>query len=137
MKKHTRKDRLKNECTHRQYFGQFVNQSIIDRVSSRVKSWGFDNPAAALYADVKMYWDHLPMPFGAPERMREAGDVNANTLCNAVCLNKEAYRQYLDAEGIKIVSMELTQHDARKISSVWKEKINGKDVLVPPKGDID
>jgi len=36
MIKYTRKDYLDNKCTHREYYAQFVNDSVMARVGSKI-----------------------------------------------------------------------------------------------------
>jgi hypothetical protein len=96
--KFTRADYLAGKCTHRQYYGQFVNPEIL----GRVKNWiGLNAIKTALAANDEHLntiglakWDSFVTSkqlFNVSAKMKEAGDFL--TLAGGVCIAKEAAKQ--------------------------------------------
>jgi hypothetical protein len=90
----TRAQRLANECTHEQYYNQFVNDVIINRVKQYI---GKDNIIAALATDKGLNsiplakWDGVANNlYNVSAKMKEAGDYL--TLAGGVCIAKAAAR---------------------------------------------
>ena len=98
--KYARKDYLDGKCTHREYYGQFVDGSIRETVLHRIG--GAEYLREKLFTDDNLNniplvrWDNLPGPMGINAKMAEAGDYL--TLSGKVCIYKEAARQI--AEGL-------------------------------------
>lgn len=94
----TRKQYLDGDCTHSQYYSQFVDVAMKSRVLIR---FGIDKIKAAFAEDEHLnnipiaYWDGLAVPFTAyaANAMRLAGDYP--TLAGGVCIAKEAARQLI------------------------------------------
>ncbi len=77
---YTRKQYLNQECTHHEYYAQFVDANMI----ARVGDISLEEPLPV--------WDGLPpLPHYIGDKMREAGDYP--TLAGNVCIHKEAARQ--------------------------------------------
>lgn len=90
----TRQQYLNKECTHRQYYAQFVTQGIIDRVLRGIGKEKIINSTDEHLNDIPLQkWDCLlpTFPSSIANKMRECGDHP--TLAGAVCICKEAARQ--------------------------------------------
>ena len=92
--KFTRAQRLANECTHEQYYNQFVNPVIISRVEQYI---GKDKIIAALATEKGLNsiplatWDGVANNlYNVSAKMKEAGDYL--TLAGGVCIAKQAAR---------------------------------------------
>lgn len=82
----TRIQYMNKECTHREYYAQFVTEQI----SQRVKSM---NGTESLHV-----WDRMPsLPKEVTDKIKEVKD--GNTLSFKVCLYKEATRQKIEKEN--------------------------------------
>lgn len=89
----SRKDYLDGKCTHREYYSQFVNQIVRDKVAQKFsKSLKESNDPH--FNDIPLQrWDYvfaLVPPF-IKDAMKEAGDYP--TAAGLVCIAKEAARQ--------------------------------------------
>lgn len=92
-----RKDYLNGKCTHRQYYGQFVNEKI----KNTIKSWLPElikciDDGDIHFNNIKLIrWDCLPL-FGSDThyKFKECGDYL--TKAGAVCLYKEAGMQLIE-----------------------------------------
>lgn len=90
--KFTRSQYLNGDCTHRQYYAQFVSPSTLAYLS---QSLGRARLQAALKEDEDLNsiplatWDSMPLVLNAS--MKEAGD--SLTAAGKVCILKEAARQ--------------------------------------------
>ncbi len=95
---YTRKQYLDKECSHREYYAQFVTPGVVDRIVRRL---GADRLLASQdehLNDIPLHiWDDIPAPMGSGQAMRALGDYP--TLAGAVCINKEAARQFIAKEG--------------------------------------
>ena len=91
---YTRKDYMNNECSHREYYAQFVNQSVISRVLSVI---GKDKILASNdehLNDIPLnLWDSMGATHS--EALRACGD--SPSLAGYVCIRKEAARQIKEA----------------------------------------
>jgi len=91
MDKFTRKQYLNNECTHRQYYAQFVTEGTKLRVKRMVGETKIIESTEEHLNDIPLHiWDMVGTA-GVSEKMRECGDYL--TLAGANCINKEAARQ--------------------------------------------
>ena len=87
---------MDGEVSHNDYYGQFVSGYIRERV---VASIGADKIRASTdphFNDIPLVlWDRVGffVPDTTIKALREAGDVNANTPSNRVCIVKAAARQ--------------------------------------------
>lgn len=85
-KKFTRAQYMAEECTHRQYYSQFICDEYMARVKNMVLRASLEE------------WDRISMSLLHSSRihslMKEVGDII--TLSGAVCIMKEAKRQQLE-----------------------------------------
>ena len=100
----TRKEYLAKECTHREFFGQFVNDSIRETVQTCI---GLDKILASTdeaFNDIPLAnWDRLNISIyihqlywnisGKPEATRIKAFLAGYSLSDKVCIAKEAARQ--------------------------------------------
>jgi hypothetical protein len=88
----TRKEYMNGDCTHSEYYAQFVNESVKDTV---VKYIGLDVLRASTdehLNDIPLQsWDNLPLYAYLGEQFRACGDFP--TMAGAVCLYKTAAKQ--------------------------------------------
>ena len=92
----TRKQRLDNECTHREYFAQFTPKGWPSHVASIIGSERILKSKDPHFNDIPLkLWDAIPNPRGSGEAMRALDDYP--TLASAVCISKEAARQYVES----------------------------------------
>lgn len=117
----TRKQYLANECTHREYYGQFVTDEIKQAV---LRTFSKEELVQAFKDDEHFNnlplrkWDRMimlghfkgssvgnswktppfiPYQFSAfAKALKEAGDVGGISLCDCVCTCKEAARQIVE-----------------------------------------
>ena len=91
----TRKQRLNNECTHREYYAQFVSGATIRRVETHIGREKIINSTDPHFNDIPLVlWDRLCsglVPHDLGSKMRATGDYP--TLSGLVCIAKEAARQ--------------------------------------------
>jgi len=92
----TRKDYLSATVTYDEYQRQFVTSSVLAWVKDNI---GIDAIKASTdehLNDIPLHkWDRFFYSKAFKETLpllRAAGDVNANSLCNAVCIAKTAAR---------------------------------------------
>ena len=94
----TRKQRLADECSHREYFAQFVDASAIASVVRHIHARKLIASTDPHFNDIPLkVWDILPAPFGTAAKMKALGDFL--TLAGQVCIHKEAARQYVEAQA--------------------------------------
>lgn len=101
---YTRKQRLDDECTHREYWGQFVTNVTRQRVlrmvgnKDRLKEH-FQLEAEEFFHPNKIQmkvWDRFTVVSTEAGKMREAGDYL--TQSGIVCIAKEAARQIVEED---------------------------------------
>lgn len=95
----TRKDRLENRCTHREYYAQFVTEDIRRMVVDRFGMDRLQRSTDPHLNDIPLqHWDALGVPFPRhiAEWMRAEGDFP--TMAGWVCIAKEAARQAIESE---------------------------------------
>ena len=91
----TRKQYLNGECTHRQYYGQFVNAGTKARVLSGIGLEALKKSTDPHFNDIPLNkWDNLVLHCPGSSGFAKAGDYY--TLAGGVSLLKEAARQILD-----------------------------------------
>ena len=91
----TRKQYMNKECTHRQYYGQFVNAGTKARVLSGIGLDKLQNSTNPDFNDIPLeYWDKLVHSCPGSADFSKAGDYY--TLAGGICLLKEAARQVLE-----------------------------------------
>lgn len=90
-----RTERLNGDCTHREYYAQFVTQQAIDTVSRLIGKQRILNSTHEAFADIPLSeWDALPHFLGIGHIFEQVGD--SLTLSGYVCVYKEAARQLLE-----------------------------------------
>ena len=90
----TRKQRLANECTHSEYYAQFVTPAVTHTVLRQIGRDAIMESTDPHFNDIRLSkWDALfPLvPANVATKIRECGDYP--TLAGMVCLAKEAARQ--------------------------------------------
>ena len=92
----TRKQYMAKECTHREYYGQFVTDDTRQTVLQSIGRSKLENSIDPHLNDIPLQqWDHMYLPpLGCS--MKEAGDWLS--MAGKVCILKEAARQILDEE---------------------------------------
>lgn len=94
---YTRQQYLDKECTHRQFYGQFVTPGIIREVEDRIGVSRLYDSQDPHFNDIPLgRWDGLGVWLQgvAAKKILATGDVP--TLAGGVCIAKEAARQILD-----------------------------------------
>lgn len=95
--KFTRKQRLANECSHHEYYSQFVDDGVKARVLSSIKLSELISATDPHLNDISISrWDSVFQPYFPryiSDKMRAAGDYP--TLAGAVCIGKAAARQII------------------------------------------
>ena len=93
---YTRKQYLNKDCTHRQYYGQFVNAGTKARVLSGIGLAALKKSTDAHFNDIPLHkWDRLVPKCTGSAGFAKAGDYY--TLAGGVSLLKEAARQILES----------------------------------------
>jgi len=88
----TRKQYMNNECSHAEYYGQFVDSSVIARVTSRISKKAIMASTDPHMNDIPLKeWDAIPVSSHIADKLKECGDYL--TLSGSVCINKAAARQ--------------------------------------------
>lgn len=91
MIQYTRQDYLNSICSHEEYYAQFVNSSVKQRVKNSLDK---ELKSSKKTSDIPLStWDTISIPVNAESAklLKEAGDYP--TLAGAVCIFKEAARQ--------------------------------------------
>ena len=99
MRKFTRQDYLDNQCSHREYYAQFINQGVKNRVQQALGLENIQKSTDPYFNDIPlMCWDQamIPVPGWIAIKMKELGDYA--TLSSAVCIAKEAAKQIKNGE---------------------------------------
>ncbi len=92
---YTRKQYLNKECTHREYYGQFVNAGTKARVLSGIGLEALKKSTDPHFNDIPLHkWDRLVPKCPGSAGFAKAGDYY--TLADGVSLLKEAARQILE-----------------------------------------
>jgi hypothetical protein len=96
----TRKQYMANECTHREYYGQFVTDKIkqaVLRVFSREKLVHAFKKDEDFNTLPLHQWDFIPHDFSEfAKAMKEANGNSSISLSDCVCTSKEAARQIIE-----------------------------------------
>lgn len=96
----TRKQYLDNECTHDQYYGQFVTESTINTVLSYfskeklIEYYASDKKLNNIKLSV---WDRMPL-YAATYKMKDCGDYL--TMSGHVCILKRAARMIIEGTNL-------------------------------------
>ena len=92
----TRKQYINDECTHDEYYAQFVTEPMLEAVTS---AFGKDRLSASLAADKNLNniplerWDRLAYSFGYGFYCPDDGLPRLRTLSDYVCALKNAALQ--------------------------------------------
>ena len=90
----TRKQYLDKECTHSEYYAQFVTDGHKNTVKNIIGLGRLLNSENEHLNDIPLEeWDSIGAPMGTVELMKELGDNL--TLSGQVCISKEAARQII------------------------------------------
>ena len=83
----TRKQYMNKECTHREFYGQFVSPEMIGRVGRIIGRERIKNSKCEHFNDIPLIeWDRLGM----------YNIEGCLSLGNGVCVHKEAARQIVE-----------------------------------------
>lgn len=96
----TRKQYLDNECTHDQYYGQFVTESTINTVLSYFSKEKLTEYYASdkNLKNIKLsVWDRMPL-YAATYKMKDCGDWL--TASGHVCILKRAARMIIEDSNL-------------------------------------
>ena len=87
----TRKDYMSNKCTHEEYYGQLVTQSIKDHVARAIPQ-GLAKSTDPHFNDIPLAtWDRIGAYSVPSGEFKKLGDFR--TAAGVVCVLKEAARQ--------------------------------------------
>lgn len=93
----TRKEYLNGECTHREFWGQFVDESVKRSVSGYIGVDLIKNSTDEHFNDIPLScWDNVGRLLRLPISFASIGDYC--TLSGLVCIGKEAARQIKESE---------------------------------------
>lgn len=86
----TRQQYLKNECTHEQYYQQFITEEVVDRVGFYIGLVILDQSKDEHLNDIPLKnWDAIPINgLGISEKLRACGDFLTDA--GKVCILKMA-----------------------------------------------
>jgi hypothetical protein len=91
----TREQYLDKECTHREYYSQFVNPDILHNVKLFIGEDRIKNSKDKHLNDISLVeWDNLPAPFNSGAMMRDRGDYL--TPAGKVCIYKTAAKMLVE-----------------------------------------
>lgn len=91
----SREQYLKGECTHANYYAQFVTGSAFQIVLNTIGRDRILKSADKHFNDIPLHlWDRLSFPV---KGLKEAGDYL--TLAGKVCIAKEIARQYKESQS--------------------------------------
>jgi hypothetical protein len=85
------------ECSHSEYYGQFVDEAVIDRVIDHfTKEVILASNHKVHFNDIPLeHWDELGLSIETMKKVEINGEYL--TLSTMVCINKEAARQFVEA----------------------------------------
>lgn len=95
-KQYTRQQYMNKECTHQEYYSQFVNDRVLNVVSRFRKKKLIEGKDQHFNNIPLQYWDKVlvPVPFEIANNMKALGDYP--TPAGVVCILKEAARQIVE-----------------------------------------
>ena len=92
----TRQQYLNNECSHREYYAQFVDDNVKKSVLSVISKKRLLQLKDEHLNDLALAtWDRIGLSYSTVNKLKAAGD--GYTLAMAVCVNKEAARQIIES----------------------------------------
>lgn len=96
----TREQYLNRECTHRKYYGQFVNSSTISWVKTRIGKEALKRSTDKHFNDIPLrMWDafHPHLSFNKQVFSDCNNGSRGFSLSDTVCIAKEAARQICES----------------------------------------
>lgn len=93
----TRQQYLNKEVTHREYYSQFVTESVKNRLKKTLKISSLESGKDKHFNNIPLFfWDHfMPVvPSEISKKLQECGDYC--TLSGVVCILKEAAMQIVE-----------------------------------------
>ena len=89
----TYKQYLNKDCTHSEYYSQFVTEEHVNKVVSRMGKDYILNSKDPDFNDSPLkHWDSIGITSPVSAMMEKAGEYL--TLAGAVCIHKQAARQF-------------------------------------------
>ena len=87
----TRKDYMSGKCTHEEYYGQLVTQSMKEHIARAIPQ-GLAKSTDPHFNDISLStWDRLGMAYSLRDEFKSLGDFKTDA--GMVCVLKEAARQ--------------------------------------------
>lgn len=99
--KYTRKQYMAGECTHEQYYGQFVTPAVIQTVLQKIDEAQIKRSTDPAFNDIPLYkWDWLHSHIGTlvGRALMEANGGIGYSLSDTVCVAKAAARMIKEEE---------------------------------------
>lgn len=93
--KYTRKDYMAHKCTHDEYYSQFVDDSILDLVSSYIGRRAITKSTDPHFNNIELSrWDnlHLPILLHCGALLARGNSSGGVSLSDTVCVAKAAAR---------------------------------------------
>lgn len=88
--KYTRKQYMNDECSHHEYYSQFVTGNTLNTVAERIGIERIKSSTCERFSDISLKeWDDLPL-IANGNLLSEAGENRS--LSTFVCINKSAAR---------------------------------------------
>lgn len=93
----TRKQYMNNECTHREYYAQFVSKSTAQLVARMIGAKNLLTSTDPHLNDIPLTrWDQLDPYVRRPSQLAATGYTGGWSLSDSVCTAKEAARQWIE-----------------------------------------
>ena len=91
----TRSDYMEGKASHREFYGQFVNDDVIKVVVASISSKKILGTEDKHFNDISNdFWDRVPMRHYMPIQFSDVGDFPSQA--GLTCVAKEAARQYVE-----------------------------------------
>lgn len=92
--KHTREDYMTKKCTHSEYYGQWVNERVKQKVLNTIGEDCIRNSTCPHFNDIQLKrWDELAGGIVYLPYELQHMPVGERSLASKVCVLKEAARQ--------------------------------------------
>lgn len=93
---YTRKDYINRDCTHREFYSQFVTDQVLNTVKERIGLLRLVKSKDEHLNDIPLKeWDDLGIAQEARKKFKEINGQGV-ALSDIVCINKEAGRQLIN-----------------------------------------
>jgi len=90
-----RKDLMGKKCTHREYYSQFVNDNVKERVKSQIGIKRLQISNDEHFNDIPLIaWDNVGLPLGIRDLLKTHEDFF--TMSIQTCILKEAGKQLIE-----------------------------------------